>query len=132
MQIQLQAVYADGNKHPAEDQILKHICDCLGYPVAMLSQLEAMLFAQNRRYTGNNNAPPSSFQLEKAYSVLGRSPSATNAEIKKAYRRLMNQHHPDKLIAKGLPDEMIKIATDKAQEIQKAYELVREERKLRH
>jgi DnaJ like chaperone protein len=40
----------------------------------------------------------------------------------------MNQHHPDKLIAKGLPEEMIRIATEKTQEIKAAYEQIRQHR----
>ncbi len=129
MQIQLQAAYADGTKHPAEDKILNDICVALGYPIAMLSQLEAMLFAQNRRYTGGANQPPTPSDLQMAYKVLGVTQEDTDAEVKKAYRRLMNQHHPDKLISKGLPEEMIQVATDKSQEIQKAYELIKSVRK---
>ena len=129
MQIQLQAVYADGSKHPAEDQILKHTCQQLGYPVAMLTQLEALLFAQQRQYQRTGTVPPSQSQIDAAYAVMGVKSSASDAEVKKAYRRLMSQHHPDKLIAKGLPEEMIQVATDKSQEIQKAYELIKETRK---
>lgn len=47
---------------------------------------------------------------------------------KKAYRRLTNQHHPDKLVAKGMPEEMIKIANEKTQEIRKAWERIRDHR----
>ena len=49
--------------------------------------------------------------------------------MKKAYRRLMNQHHPDKLVSKGLPEEMIRLATEKTQEIKQAYELVKKNRR---
>ena len=59
------------------------------------------------------------------YSILGITKTASAAEIKKAYRRLMSQHHPDKLVAKGLPDEMITLATEKTQEIRKAYDLIK-------
>jgi DnaJ like chaperone protein len=129
MQIQLQAAYADGSKHPAEDKILKDICTALGYPVSMLSQLEAMLYAQQKNYSSNPNQPPSHSQISNAYSVLGVKQGAEDVEIKKAYRRLMSQHHPDKLISKGLPEEMIQVATDKSQQIQKAYELIKNSRK---
>ena len=62
--------------------------------------------------------------LQDAYQILGVSENATDAEVKKAYRRLMSQHHPDKLMAKGLPPEMIKVATQKTQQIKKAYEQI--------
>ena len=60
--------------------------------------------------------------------MLGVSRQASDAEVKKAYRRLMNQHHPDKLVAKGLPEEMMKMASDKTHEIKSAYEHIRKSR----
>jgi len=48
--------------------------------------------------------------------------------VKRAYRKLMSQHHPDKLVAKGLPPEMIKLATEKTQHIRAAYDLIKESR----
>ena len=62
---------------------------------------------------------------EDAYAILNLSPKATNEEIKQAYRRLTSMHHPDKLVAKGLPEEMLKIAEDKTREIRLAYERIR-------
>ncbi len=58
--------------------------------------------------------------------------SASDAEVKRAYRRLMSQHHPDKLVAKGLPEEMMKLATERTQEIRRAYERVMEARQRQH
>ena len=66
-----------------------------------------------------------SLTLSQAYKILGVSKNSSEAEIKKAYRRLMSQHHPDKLVSKGLPDEMIQLATEKTQEIRKAYDLIK-------
>ena len=51
--------------------------------------------------------------------------SNTDQEIKRAYRKLMSQHHPDKLIGQGLPEDMIAVATEKAKEIQIAYDLIK-------
>ncbi len=132
IEIQLQAVYADGKKDPTEEKILKHICDVLGYPKAFLTQLESMIFARQQRYQSTGAGRPhvtSRESISNAYKILGVSRSASETELKKAYRRLMSQHHPDKLIAKGLPEEMIDVATEKTQEIQKAYELIKESRK---
>ncbi len=133
VEIQLQAVYADGIKEPREEQILQHICGVLGYPTALLAQLESMFFASKRSrqsYSSNEAYAGSTSALDDAYKIIGVSKSASNAEVKKAYRRLMSQHHPDKLIHKGLPEEMIEIATNKTQEIQKAYDLISEKRKI--
>jgi DnaJ like chaperone protein len=66
--------------------------------------------------------------LDWAYALLELPHSATKSEIKRAYRKLMSQNHPDKLIAQGLPEEMIKMATDKTQKIQKAYEQIKKHR----
>jgi DnaJ like chaperone protein len=69
--------------------------------------------------------PPTTSQPHiDPYAVLGISRGATSAEIKKAYRRLMSQNHPDKLVAQGLPPEMIKAATEKTQLIQRAYQML--------
>ena len=65
------------------------------------------------------------------YSILGLNQSASSNDIKKAYRRLMSENHPDKLIAKGVPDEMIKIATERSQEISNAYEVIRNARGMK-
>ena len=50
---------------------------------------------------------------------------SSKSETKKAYRRMMSQHHPDKLVSKGLPEEMIKLATEKTQKIREAYDLIK-------
>lgn len=55
-------------------------------------------------------------------------PTDDQTTIKRAYRKLMSEHHPDKLVAKGLPPEMMEMAKQKAQEIQKAYELIKEKK----
>lgn len=62
--------------------------------------------------------------LTQAYAVLEVTPTASKQEIKRAYRRMMSKNHPDKLIAQGLPESMIKLANDKTQKITKAYEQI--------
>lgn len=68
----------------------------------------------------SNNSPHNA--LTHAYAILQINPKASKQEVKIAYRKLISKNHPDKLIAKGLPEEQIKIATDKTQQIRKAYE----------
>ncbi len=80
---------------------------------------------QKQSYTASQST------IENAYGVLGITPTASVAEIKKAYRRLMSQHHPDKLASRGLPEGMVKMAKEKTQQITAAYELIREAKGFR-
>ncbi len=131
LEIQLQAAYADGRMDPAEEKLLLHICQQIGIPEFLFRQLERMIRAERsfRGQAGAGQAPgPTRPSLKDAYAILNITEQATDAEVKKAYRRLMSQHHPDKLVAKGLPEEMMKIATEKTHEIRQAYEQIREAR----
>ena len=125
LEIQLQAALADGNLHTAERRVLERICDHLGLARAELDALEAMFRAGNHHQQTRPTQRPI---LADAYAILGVEKKATDAEVKRAYRRLLSQHHPDKLVAKGLPEEMMKMATEKTHEIRQAYEAVREAR----
>ena len=126
LEIQLQAAYADGVMHPAEKDALLGICEQLGIARAQLDRLEEMLRAGFGR--GGYDAAAAKTSLQDAYRLLGVGESVNDAELKKTYRRLMSQHHPDKLVSKGLPEQMIKDATEKTQQIKAAYELIRESR----
>jgi len=69
--------------------------------------------------------PPKQHKVN-AYEVLGVSSTDSKTDIRRAYKKLMSSHHPDKLIAKGLPPEMVEIAKKKTQTIQAAWEEVKE------
>ncbi len=126
IEIQLAVAYADGVLHKQEEALLLHICDELKFSHAEFRQLEGMIKAE-RHYGGQagKNRGPS---MSDAYALLNIKSTATDAEVKKAYRRMMNQHHPDKLVSKGLPEEMMKLASQKTHEIKQAYETIREKR----
>lgn len=134
IEVLLHAAYADGVMHEKEKALLKHITITLGFSSIKFQQLDDMVRSQRtfhqegggQYYTGQT---PTQDMLKDAYGMLNVSESSTDAEIKKSYRRLMNQHHPDKLVSKGLPEEMIKMATEKTQEIKAAYELIVKARK---
>ncbi len=136
VEIQIQAAYADGQLAPVEEALLLHICDRLGISKFIYRRLEQMISAQRgfnsrgRRQQGAPAVQSPGLSLKDAYAILSISPDANDDEVKKAYRRLLNQHHPDKLVAKGLPEEMMKLATRKTHDIRKAYEKVKEARKL--
>ena len=129
LEIQIQAAYADGTLHPAERKILLHMASELGVPRDLYEQLESMVRAGGGGRAGGGAVQKPS--LETAYETLGVKKGATDAEVKRAYRRLMSQHHPDKLVAKGLPEEMMKMASEKTHQIRTAYEAVQASRKSR-
>jgi len=125
IEIQLGVGYADGTLKTAERDLLLKICNSLGFPVDAFERLEAMIQAEIHHHKSGGTQGPS---LEDAYAILSIDESATDAEVKRAYRRLTSQHHPDKLAAKGLPPEMMKLAQEKTYEIRTAYERIRETR----
>ncbi len=128
LEIQIQAAYADGVLDQAEEGVLRNICTHLGVSRFDYERIKLQFQAQQRFY-GHAQQRQTADHLNDAYAVLGVSESAADAEVKKAYRRLMSQHHPDKLVAKGLPEEMMVIAKEKTQKIRKAYELIKDSRK---
>ncbi len=131
IEIQLQAAYADGRLDPAEEQLLLHICKHLGIPEFAFRRLEQMIQAE-RHFgggAGRGQAPePKGPTSADAYAILGIGKDGGDAEVKRAYRRLLSQHHPDKLVSKGLPEEMMKVAAQKTHEIRQAYEKIKAER----
>ncbi|WP_419835886.1 co-chaperone DjlA [Endozoicomonas atrinae] len=134
LEIQLSAAYADGGLSPAEQAVFKQVCSILGVGNFAFDQIHKRFIAQREYYQqsgphSGGNRPSSGMDLKRAYDVLGVSDSASDAEVKKAYRKLMSEHHPDKLVAKGLPEEMMEVAKEKTQEIQGAYDQVRSARK---
>jgi len=135
LQIQFSAVWADGDFSQSERDVLVRIAQRLGIPEHMFRQIEAMVSAFARRASGGarhgagaSEAQARRSELREAYAILGVDSKDDDDQIKRAYRKLMNQHHPDKLVAKGLPEEMMEVATRRAAEIQNAYELVKRSR----
>ena len=138
LQIQLHAALADGTIEPAERRVLERICDMLGIPEYELNQYEQFIRAQQRfrggarsGNTGGGFRDMRGDSLAAAYQTLGVASTATDAEIKTAYRRLMKENHPDKLVARGLPENMIRMAQEKVQQINVAYDAVKAARGIK-
>jgi DnaJ like chaperone protein len=127
LEILVFAAYADQRMHPAERRILERICEHLKFSSADLAQVESLVQAElAHEFTAPGASGKAS--LTDAYALLGVNADDDDASIKRAYRRLMSQHHPDKLVSKGLPEEMMKLATAKTQQIKGAYEQVKTSR----
>ncbi len=143
----IRVALADGQLHDKEARLLESIAQQLGYAPRFLEQLLAMLHGQDQfsggSYQHHNTGGQSGGQssrytdytaagaLEAAYQALGVSKTDTDAHIKKTYRRLVREYHPDKLIGQGLPEAMIKEATERSKEIQAAYDLIKKNRGMK-
>lgn len=115
----------DGDLDAKEVELLQQVAEGVGFSRHAFEQLLRMVGAQN---SFAKNQPHHANELALAYEALGVSAETNDADIKKAYRKLMSQYHPDKLIGQGLPEDMIKAATERSQEIQTAYDLIKKAR----
>jgi len=133
VEIQMQTALAEPPLSADKQRVLQNIYQYLGFAPLNFGFFEHLFnfeqaFRQqsSQQQQRHTHSPRSQHQLnlKDAYAILGVAEQATAAEIKKAYRKQMSQHHPDKLLAKGLPEEMIKIATAKTQNIKAAYDRI--------
>jgi len=104
---------ADGVMHPDEERFLERVGDIFGFSPGEFRRIRASHF------------PP---DAADPYVVLGVGFDAGDDEIKRTYYRLVRENHPDSLIARGVPEEFVKIATDKLAAINVAYEKIQQER----
>jgi DnaJ like chaperone protein len=130
LELQVQIAYADGAPGTPVRNLLQQISQRLGLGAINFAHIEAMLYGRWRQQQGGqyqqNHARRPQTTINEAYQILGINSTATPADIKRAYRRKMSENHPDKMIAKGLPKEMIELATAKTQQIQAAYEQIKQ------
>ncbi len=111
---------SDGPINPNEERMIANAAGIFGLTDAEYHQIKLMYFGPSGRAESD---------LHKYYSILGCTKNDTDETIKAKYRKLVQDYHPDKIAAKGLPDEFIRFATRKFQEIQQAYEQVKESRR---
>jgi len=136
LEVLILGALSDGELHKNEEVILLHVFTRLGFTQNDYQRMLSMVQGQQHFHQGGGASGQRFYTqesredaLKEAYDVLDSTPAATDRELKKAYRRQMNQHHPDKLVSRGMPEEMVKMANEKTQEIKAAYELIVEERK---
>lgn len=140
VEIQIEVAYADGPLTEEKKHFLLLMAEQLGFSAREFARLDAMHQARERfrqhahghqHHTHSQQhqyrqPPPrqAKASLDDAYKVLGVQANASDQDVKRAYRKLMSQHHPDKLVSKGLPEEMLQMATEKTQQIKAAYDQV--------
>lgn len=146
MTIQIELALSDGHLHYAQLRLLEEMARVLGFSTAAFESMlelgrKASSHGSNRgksqsrgrreeRRQERPRSQSSMDPLDSAYKILDVTPEQTDADVKTAYRRMMNQYHPDKLIARGLPKEMVLAATEKAKEIQNAWAMIKKERSI--
>jgi DnaJ like chaperone protein len=112
---------ADGDLRTGEIEFLREVASIFGFNEAKFEQLRATFSAVDRP-----SAPG-----EDPYKVLGVSRTTSDAEIKKTYRKLVRELHPDQLMAKGLPAEFISRANSRLAAINAAYDRIEKQRGLK-
>lgn len=154
LEILIQAAFSDGRLDRQEQVVLEQVARTLGFKqnelLFLISSFEAEIRfrqswqakggprqqrqsqegqrRQNYRQQGQYQRSQNYTQAQStadAYRILGVSQTDDAKTIKKAYRKLMSEHHPDKLMSKGLPKQAMEIAKTKAQDIQAAYEYIK-------
>lgn len=141
LEVQMRAALLGNGLQGRPRDLLGRIALRIGVSGIEFAHLEALLRLQGYGYTqsrygatghgGTRSPPPRADRLREAYEVLDVKPEASNAAVKRAYRRQMSQNHPDKLLSRGLPESMLELAKEKTQAIQAAYERLREARGIR-
>jgi DnaJ like chaperone protein len=128
LEIQVRAALAGNNMEGPSRQLVGYMANRLNVSMVELAQIEAVLRIRSGTFRQQATRNTGSQQLQQAYSVLECSPTTSDGELVKAYRRQLSRNHPDKLKANGLPDSMIEHAKQRTQQIIEAYELIRERR----
>ena len=129
---QISMAFAQGGVTIEERRALNRIGEALGLSEWQFSQMEAQARMHFGHAGGNGRAGPARPEpLVDAYRALGVASTASDQDVKTAYRRLMKENHPDKLVARGLPEAMMERARERTREVNRAYEQVKEQRGIR-
>ncbi len=131
LDILLRVASADGNIHQEEEKLIQQAVGIFGYSQTSYDRLKSRYgFGGGSGSYSGGSASFGSSSNTGAYGILGCSPSDSDDVVRKAYRKKVNEFHPDKISAKGLPEEFTKFASERFTEIQNAWESIRKERNI--
>jgi DnaJ like chaperone protein len=129
MEILVEAAFSSGKVTTAEYQVLLRVATELRIPGRQFSaMMQARQGGAGSQYQQQGQTGVIRGSLDQAFAHLGLDSSAKDAEVKKAFRKLVSQYHPDKLVSRGLPEEMMEIAKTRVREINTAYEQIKKAR----
>jgi len=133
LQIQLEAALKGSGLTAAARPVFHEMCQALGVSALEFTSLEAMLRMRAQAGAGAEAQSPgaAAARIIDAYRVLGVQQSASDAELTRAYRRLVSRNHPDKLVANGLPESMVAAAHERTKQVLAAYELLKRHRGMK-
>lgn len=130
-EILVEAAFSSGGVSPQETAILQNVATLMRIPGPVFAaMMNARSGAGGAYYqSGGQRAPGRRVDsLGQAFAKLGLKESASDADVKKAYRKLVSQYHPDKLVSRGLPEEMMDMAKSRVREINTAYDQIKQTR----
>ena len=132
VELLLEAAMSDGTLTAAEQAILVRSCTVLRIPANVFSaMLRARQGGGESAYGHRQQAPNRGQSMQQSYATLGLKADAGTQEIKRAYRKLVSQYHPDKLVSQGLPDEMMEMSKKRVREINAAYDNIKASRGIK-
>ena len=131
MELQLRSALAGNGISPPARSILTRAAERLGISALEFAYMEASMRARQAQGAAGDRPGESAQSLADWYAELEVDRNISDQEVTKAYRRQMSRHHPDKLVANGLPESMAQVAKEKTQRIQEAYEGIRAARGMR-
>jgi DnaJ like chaperone protein len=114
MDMLFEIALTDSYLHPGEEEVIQSVAAILGFTPQEVQTI------RNRHMVGE----------EHTYAALGLTPDATDEEIRRTYRQLVQEYHPDRIVSQGMPQEFVEYATERFQEIQQAWEILRKKRNL--
>ena len=134
MELLLEAAVDDGKLSVGEDAILERVRTVLKIPINVYNAMLRAREAEPKPQRGSRNYKPAANKprpLSQSYAALGLEADASGPEVKKAYRKLVSQYHPDKLSSQGLPDEVMEVAKRRVREINTAYDRIKSSREIK-